>query len=312
MKKMIIAALAITLIASTAFAANSGKLTSTTKVQIEKETAIDANKGLLDCSGAIEVALDNSYAGDNTGAANNVATYGCSTWNEAGGEVVYHIFFAAPTMFTADIVSVCDLDLAVLDGCDEALNCLIVVDSGVQTNSPVSGDFYFVVDGYAGAECAFTFNINSVTPPPPASFCDLVQDVTGNYFTGDTCTGVNNVSALGCEDYSEAGLEQYYEIFMPAGSSFTADVTNTADGALWVLDSCSDPLGCLAYADATFGGDMESVSYTNASGVDMTVILVVDSWGAGSCGTYTMDFTSTGGAVATESMSFGAAKAMFR
>ncbi|HPF70540.1 MAG TPA: hypothetical protein PLQ13_07735 [Candidatus Krumholzibacteria bacterium] len=312
MKKMILAACAIALVAGSAFA-GTDMLSSLNKTPVVKDAGDGgANKGLLDCSGAIEIALDNVYVGTNVGAPNNVSTYGCSTWNESGGEVVYHLYLAAPAMFTADIAgNGCDLDMAVLDGCDETLNCLIVVDSGVQTNVPVSGDFYFVVDGYNGAACDFTFSINSAAVPEPASFCANVLDVTGTYFEGDTCDGANEVSALGCEDYTEAGLEDYYEVFMPAGSSFTVDVTNTADGALWVVDSCVEPMNCLAYADNTLTGQAETVSYTN-TGADTTVFIVIDSWGTGSCGTYTMNFSSTGGAVASESTTFGAVKAMFR
>ena len=113
---------------------------------------------------------------------------------------------------------------------------------------------------------------------------------------------------------AEAGVEDYYEIEMPAGSSFTATVTNTADGALWVVGECEAVGGaftCLGYADDTFTGDPEVVSYTNTSGSAMTVYLVVDSYSS-SCGTYDMVFDSTGGAVANENMSMGSVKALFR
>jgi hypothetical protein len=312
MKSKLFAILAILAIASAAVAAPEFR--SADKLPVYKDGgAIGGDKGLLDCSGAIEISLDNSYSGDNTGLPDNVSTYGCSSWSETGGEVVYHLYLAEPTMFAASITpSGCDLDLAVLDGCDESLNCLIVVDSGVETVSPVSGDIYFVVDGYNGAGCPFTFDIATVTPPPPASFCEMVEDVTGTEFSGSTCAGTNMIESMACGTYSEAGLEYYYEIMMPAGSSFTADVTNTADGALWLVDACADPMNCLAYADDTYTGGTESISYTNASGSDMMVYLVIDSWGADTCGDYTMSFTASGGAVAEEGVSFGAAKAMFR
>ena len=78
-------------------------------------------------------ALKTTYFGDNTGQPNNVTTYGCSLWDESGGEVVYHLFLPEPTMFSASITpNGCDLDLAVLDQCDENDGCLIVVTSGVE------------------------------------------------------------------------------------------------------------------------------------------------------------------------------------
>ncbi len=316
MKKMLVIVAAISLVATVAFAGVPGALQSTTKEAPIKASGSTDKLGLLDCSGAIEITLDNTYTGDNTGAVNNINAYGCSTWDESGGEVIYHLFLSEPSMFVGTLTgNGCDLDLAVLDQCDEDLGCLIVVDSGVSTNVPVSGDFYFVVDGFGGAGCDFTFEIVSAELPPPpveVNFCDAVEDVSGTTFAGTTCGGVNNVSALGCEAYTEAGLEYYYEIFMPAGSSFTADVTNTADGALWVVDSCADPIGCLAYADDTLSGATETVTYTNATAVDTYVYLVVDSWGTDSCGDYTMNFAATGGAVAVEDAAFGTVKALFR
>jgi len=152
-------------------------------------------------------------------------------------------------------------------------------------------------------------------PPPPISFCANLIDVEGTgMFYGDTCDGVNLVSTLGCQTYTENGLEDYYEVFMPAGSTFTATVTNTADGALWVLAECEAEAAaftCLATADDTFTGDPEVVSYTNTGG-DMVVFLVVDSWGTASCGTYEMLFESPDGAVANQDMSMGSVKSLFR
>lgn len=171
------------------------------------------------------------------------------------------------------------------------------------------GDTYYVDDVRVD-------NGDGPPPPPPVSFCEnlIEADGTGN-FSGDTCDGVNLIFALGCQAYTENGLEDYYEIEMPAGSSFTATVTNTADGALWIVAECAAPnaaFTCLGYADDTLSGDPEVVSYTNTSGAAMTVYLVVDSWGTATCGTYDMVFDSTGGAVANENMSMGSVKALFR
>ena len=142
-------------------------------------------------------------------------------------------------------------------------------------------------------------------------FCNVVEDVSGTYFTGSTCAGANNIPVMGCSDYSSNGLEYYYEVFVPAGASFTADVTNTADGALYVLDSCTSPSTCLTY-DATVSNQAEVISFTNETANDMYVYLVVDSYGTDTCGDYTMNFAATGGAVSIEAATFGSVKSMFR
>ncbi len=270
--------------------------------------------GTLDCSGAVEVDLNvGVYNGDTTGAPNNVSTYGCSTWNESGGEVVFHVTFPADVTWQVGLSGMTgDLDLAVLDACDETTGCLGVFDTGVYVAEPYPGELWFVVDGYSGAVGPFTLTFTTTPYSAPPSMCDLVQNVTGTSFTGDTCNGYNNVSAEACGDYTENGLEHYYEILMPAGCSFTANVKYaTKDGALWLLDSCAAGYACIGYADDTVSGGTETLSYTNTSGATQTVYLVIDSWGTAACGTYQFDFVSLC-SVPTETTNFGSVKSLFR
>lgn len=271
--------------------------------------------GMLDCSGAIEVDLNvGEYIGTTVGGVNHVTTYGCSTWSEGGPEAVYHVTFPADVTWEVGLSGMtADLDLAVLDACDETTGCLIVVDSGVYVSEPYPGELYFVVDGYGTAAGPYTITFTTTPYVAPPTMCNLIQDVTGGtLFTGDTCDGYNNIQTNACGTYSEAGLEHYYEIKVPAGCMFTANVTyDAADGALWVLDGCADGYACLAYADDTFDGEMESVTYSNDTGAEQAVILVLDSWGTASCGTYTFEFQSDC-AVAQEVESFGSVKSMFR
>lgn len=175
---------------------------------------------------------------------------------------------------------------------------------------------------YAGNDGADHYldhvRIGTYSPPPPpdpVSFCNQVFQGTGTHFTGNTCDGANRISLLDCGAYAENGLEHYYEIQVPAGCFFSANVTyDTADGALWLLDSCQAPggaFGCLGYADDTLAGGPETISYTNGTSSMQIVYLVLDSWGTGACGHYSFDFISDC-AVSTESESFGSIKAMFR
>jgi hypothetical protein len=312
MKLLVVAAL-ITMISGVAVAKN---LQSQSKDIIQKDSFSGLDRGTLDCSAQIELTEGITYYGDNTGAVNNVSTYGCSTWDESGGEVVYHINFATEVEWSAVVnFDGCDNDLAVLDMCDEVLGCIGVANGSVDGTGPGwIGDVYFVIDGYGGTGCPFDITVTSTpyVPPVVESWCDLVETASGGAgsYSGDTCDGANNVESLGCEAYTEAGLEDYYGIFMPAGCVFTAEVTNTADGALWVLDACDGTGVCLAYADDTLGGDTEIISYTNTGG-DTMVYLVVDSWGSGSCGTYDMNFI-TDCAIANEHLSFGEMKALYK
>ncbi len=50
---------------------------------------------------------------------------------------------------------------------------------------------------------------------------------------------------------------------------------------------------CLAYADDSLTGEAETINYTNTTGAQAVVFLVVDSWGADSCGTYDLDIQAS-------------------
>ena len=134
-------------------AASAGELfESTGKSAARKapDPGLVATQGLLDCTGAIEIDLGASpwvNTGSNVGAANNVTSYGCSAWNESGGEVVFHVSFPANVTWSAVLSGLtADLDLAVLDRCDESLGCLIGVDNEVRLAAPYPGELYLGVE----------------------------------------------------------------------------------------------------------------------------------------------------------------------
>jgi hypothetical protein len=306
---------ALCVIASSAFAADllSSMDKGTKAGELPKAITTTA---ALDCSGAVSVSLNNTYNGDNTNAPNNVTTYGCSTWNESGGEVVYHLYLPTAKMWTASVTSTCDLDLAVLSACDETSpSCLIVVDSGVQTNTPVSGDFYFVVDGYSGARCSFTITFTEVAYNP-VDFCQYVQplDCATVQLAGTTCGGQNLIkTAYACTGYAENGMEKYYSVTLQPGGYFTASVTFPSnDAALYVFDACVEPLNCLVGADDTFSGDAETLTYSNTTLVPQTVYFVIDTYGTSSCGDFTGTFDCHQGVVGVEPASWGTVKGIYR
>ncbi len=317
MRTFVIAILATALTAGWAAAGiPAGALSPIGNTATHKETVAYSPAGLLDCSGAIEIALDNTYTGDNTGLVGNVAGYSCGYWYEPGGEVVFHIFLAEPTMFTATVEgSSCDVDLAVLDQCDEDLGCVTLVDAGVTTDVPVSGDIYFVVDGWMEEGCPFTFTITEDPLPPAVTFCDLAEVVTGPSFSGEgyTCQGGENlISSLSCNSTPMDGLEAYYQITLQSGATLDAAVTNQADGALWVLGNCVEPFVCLAFADATSYGEPEIITYANTAASDLIVYLVVDEYGQGFCGDYEIALTITPGQVPVNPSSWGSIKSLFK
>ena len=285
------------------------------------------DKGLLDCSSATPVMLDMTYSGDTSTGVNNVSTYGCSSFDESGPELVYVLELTEPTMFTVNLLPEVgvDLDLAVLDQCDEDLGCLIVADTGVSTLVPQVGTIYFVVDGYLGVSGTFDLEFIQDPLPEPIDACARVEQplpgqegdvLVGNYsFAGDTCGSPNSVETQPCGFYTEAGADNWYEIVLLPGASIDVTMTHSTDGALWLFDACAEPFDCLGYADDTLSGEPETLSYTNTTGSQQVVYLVVDSYvgfDGIDCGTFTADVViNPPGVIGLEASSWGEVKARF-
>lgn len=328
MQKLLTFTLATILLVSfalTAVAADKPRIRALKDVEKEIRAPQMTVKANLDCSGATTVMLDNTYSGDTNTGVNNVSAYSCSFYDESGPELVYVLELASPAMFTVELIPEAgvDLDLAVLDICDEDLGCQIVGDTGVETLSPISGTVYFVVDGYNGAAGSFDLVFTNVPLPPPVEACDgVIQPLPGNEgdtvpagtyaFSGDTCGSSNQLEFLPCADFTEAGYDLFYEFVLLPGASIDVTVTNSADGALWILDGCAEPFNCVAYSDASYtGGGAETVAYTNDTGSNQPVYLVVDSYGADTCGTFTGEITINGGVVGVEVPNWSEVKARF-
>jgi hypothetical protein len=308
MKQFVIAILAIALITGAAMA-EKPKLPN-------DHTQIDINGGLSreggdEPSSAVAItALPYNDSGD---TSDNTAFMG-------GAPDVFYTF--TPATETIVNIELCgssfDTKLYLFDGAgsqvgynDDACG----LQSALYNMALNAGETYLIaVTGYGSASGAYVISVTAVGAPEPNSFCDLLSEASSE-LTGDTCDGENLVDGLTCASYNQLGSEDYYEVYMPAGSSFTAAVTCDADGSLSVVAECEALPGqftCLAYADDTYpGGTEEVISYTNDTGSDAFVFLVIDSYGA-SCGAYTGTFESTGGAVSTEAMSLGEVKSLFR
>lgn len=122
--------------------------------------------GLLDCSNVLPLQCGETVEGDNTNAPNNVETYSCSSWNEAGGEVVYELYL--DNLYQLDITlsaPTADLDIFLLTECDEAA-CTTFGNTMV-TGEFGPGTFYVVVDGFDGAAGPFTLTVACELPPEP-------------------------------------------------------------------------------------------------------------------------------------------------
>ncbi|MCD4689985.1 choice-of-anchor J domain-containing protein [bacterium] len=123
---------------------------------------VEQTRGLLDCSAAIPINCGTvDLPGTTIGAASNVSSYSCNSWNESGPEVVYELVIPAEECYEVSVTITpdgCDLDVYFLGSCDEN-DCLTYGDSSLSTSCLEEGTYYIVVDGYNGAECAFTITV---------------------------------------------------------------------------------------------------------------------------------------------------------
>lgn len=189
--------------------------------------------------------------------------------------------------------------------------------------APYTGTYYLAVIAFdpaaTGAYKAFLRCV--AAPPPPVNDtcagaitlpCTLV-DITS------TTAGATNdyTPALpgngGCTGFSATGADVVYAVTLGDGASLSLTYTSEADGSIYLLDACVSPAdaACVAGADLTFAGDPELLNFTNLTGVTKTYFLILDSFGTGSFGTFTLTGTVSCPPVPAESMSWGSLKARF-
>jgi hypothetical protein len=130
---------------------------------------------------------------------------------------------------------------------------------------------------------------------------------------GNTGCSLNDYTlpsgAASCTGFSSAGKDQVLQIVVGTGGSVNLTYTSQADGSIYILDTCT-PLHCLAGADATLQGQPEHLVY--AFPAPGTYYLILDSFGTGSAGGWTLTGTFECAAIPTRSGTWGALKTIYR
>lgn len=283
------------------------------------------SRGLLDCSAVVE--LYDGYADPSaylpaTGDVEDWLGYG-PYWH--GGELVFHIAFPANDYgwdwtFSFRPGDGCDPDLFVMaGGCGEE-HAISFHNYGA-SGTAWSGELWFALDGYSGYPCDIGISFE-MTEYELFDFCTDVVDVEGvGIFQGDTCDGYDSPAGT-CVvipptdgQYFSDGLEDYYGVFMPAGSSFAATLFHSCDASMRLMDACIEPMNCVGYVDYHWSdvppAFVEFMPFSNDTGMDATFYLVIDAYDD-CCGDYELVFESDDGAIANEMMSLGDVKRIYR
>jgi hypothetical protein len=298
------------------------------KVMSDRTLVTGSQSRALDCGTVVDLGL---------AFADIAFTMGPDGYNDwfgdlayIGPEIIFHATFPASdygyNWSFSWVEGDCDVDFFLLDQvCDESTVWWYSAGGeglgGVSATGWEETELYFVMDSEF---CTGDYILDvtwSTELYIPFDLCpDVIETVTGSgVFYGDTCDGYETPQP-GCVltppntiQWLADGLEDYYGIFMPAGSSFLVLVTSdVCDVSLRVYDACMEPVNCIGYMDYQYPAMWEELPFTNDTGLDGMFYLIVDAYDPACCGTYEMDFTSTGGAIANEEMSMGAVKALWR
>lgn len=121
----------------------------------------------------------------------------------------------------------------------------------------------------------------------------IYQDAGAAMVSGDTTGASNdfgNYVPLNFHDYS--GPDDVWTLFLDAGESTTITLSpTTADMALaLVFDTADVATTIVAFADSGFGGQLESISWTQVGSIDLFII--VDGFGVSDFGSYDLDVTN--------------------
>jgi hypothetical protein len=139
-----------------------------------------------------------------------------------------------------------------------------------------------VVDSSATAGGTYTLTA-SLSTTKAGDICGKAEPiVVGTNITGLTTTGYSNEydGGTGCKPAS--GADRVFSVTVPTGKQLTALVSPAAafDATLSLV--AGDPTRCAAHtcdasADAKAAGQPETATYSNKTGADQTVFIIVDS-----------------------------------
>ncbi|MCC7143899.1 MAG: PPC domain-containing protein [Candidatus Eisenbacteria bacterium] len=132
------------------------------------------------------------------------------------------------------------------------------------------------------------------TPPPPNDTCGgalPLEPCSSGNLTGDNTFAIHDYgsTSLPCTGFTAAGKDVVYSVALSAGDTFDVTYTAVADGSVYLITNCADPVGsCVIGADDTLAGQPETWSFVAAA--SGTYYLILDSFGTNTGSTWTLDY----------------------
>jgi hypothetical protein len=148
--------------------------------------------------------------------------------------------------------------------------------------------------------------VNSSCGTAVALACGEIS-ISGSTFCAgnDLAFATNDVS---CTSFTTNGEDVVYSMSVPAGTTLNVSYQSSGDASIYLLQDCTTST-CIAGSDETLTGGLETLSFTfQAEG---TYYLVLDTFGTGSAGTFTLTGTLVCQGIPVQAATWGSVKARF-
>ncbi len=274
-------------------------------VSIEAVTGVDA-ADTCSLAGATAPIGAGRYYGDLTGFTDDLdpGSGGCTVFAAEGGEGIIPIQLPASSQVTIDVqMPGLDPSIYLVDDCDDADTCFLGVDAGDGAgevlrwvNPGAATSAFLVVDGYGASTGPFTLDIQhqAMTELTVADTCSeamSASSVTSGIYFGTTSglTDVLDPGDGGCTGYEALAEDGIVPITLADGESVKLEYTLAGeDASIYLLTDCNSAATCIVGADESVG-DSEELSYSNTSGAEQTLYVVLDGYFNGSDFTLSVD-----------------------
>ena len=261
------------------------------------------------CSGAILITCGNIEEQGNTLGGNNDYTFtdttlSCTGYLEDGVDVVYKFAAIAGDSVWLRLSTPGDGCLYIVTNCSNVQGSCVVGADDQQAGAiedlryrfPTSGTYYLIIDSFgANTTTAYTLVgqfISCGLFPPPNDRCEIATPILcGQFgFTGSTQTAFNDYhfpSSVSCVASQANGRDIAYRLDVSAGDSLSCDYLTNANGVMYILNSCGDPVSsCVVGTNETGTNAYESFRWRFAySG---TYYLILDSAGSNDFGSWSL------------------------
>ena len=230
------------------------------------------------------LTLGVAAAGNNGGAGStNVASgYGCEpSWLESGPEYTYAFSSGTSGNFMVTLSNMtADLDVFVLEAAPPGGACVAAGNVEATWSATAGHTYYIVVDGFQGAQSAYSI-IVTASGAPPGNLLAVGVPVAGN---NGGAGSTNAVSSYDCmPSWDESGPEYTYAFTPRTGGNFMVTLSNmTADLDVFVFDAAPPGGTCVAAGN---------VRATWSATAGQTYYIVVDGFG-GAQSDYTIALAS--------------------